>query len=61
LDIINNVLGKWKPDDKYPTVKDIFHDRSRKPDWDKAKADATPWELAPDSFKDEAEAIKAGC
>jgi hypothetical protein len=61
LDIINNALGKWKPDEKYPVVKDIFGDKSYKPDWDAAKPDATPWDLVPDSFKNEREARKAGC
>jgi hypothetical protein len=61
LDIINNMLGKWKQDAKYPVVKDIFGDHSYKPDWDAAKVDATPWDLVPDSFKDEKEARRMGC
>jgi hypothetical protein len=61
LDIINNALSEWKPSEKYPRIKDIFHNRSYEPDWRTANADATPWDLAPDSFKDEQEALKAGC
>jgi hypothetical protein len=61
LDIINNALGKWKQDEKYSVVKDIFGDHSYKPDWNAAKADATPWDLVPESFKNEREARKAGC
>jgi hypothetical protein len=61
LDIIDNTLGKWKQDKKYPLVKDVFGDHSYKPGWDAAKADATPWDLVPNSFKDERAARKAGC
>lgn len=60
-DIINNALDRWKPDDKFRRVKDIFHNRSYEPDWPTEKADATPWDIAPDSFEDEQEALRAGC
>jgi hypothetical protein len=60
LDVINGQLEKWKGDDTYSKVADIFHDKSYEPDWKSAKADAEPWDLMPDSFPDEQAARKAG-
>jgi len=61
LDIINNSLEKWKQDQKYPVVKDIFGDICYQLNWRSVKADATPWDLVPSTFKDEQEAREAGC
>jgi len=60
LDIVNKALEKWKPETKYP-VKDIFKDESYKPDWNNLKEDGTVWDAIPDSFKNEREALRAGC
>ena len=61
LDIMNHRLKKWKPNERYPKIKDVFDDHSYIPDRANAKSDATPWDLVPNSFKDEGEARKAGC
>jgi hypothetical protein len=61
LGIINAALEQWKPETKYPVVKDIFKSHDYEPNWEVVKADATIWNQVPDSFKSEKDACRAGC
>ena len=58
LNVINGGLNKWKQDEKYPVVKDVF-EKAENPRWRLGGIDL--WEQVPDSFKDEKEARKMGC
>jgi hypothetical protein len=60
LDLMNGKLEKLKTDLHYPAVKDIFQHREYKPDFNHLSADADAWQLAPDTFKNEREARRAG-
>jgi hypothetical protein len=60
LGLISRVLQKSKSEVSYPAVKDMFRGRAYRPDWNSLKEDATAWEVAPDWFKDEREACRAG-
>src|SRR5947209_18859300 len=56
LEIINHDLEKWGGSDKHTVVKDILKHEAR---WHLADVDL--WGQVPNSFKNEAEARKAGC
>jgi hypothetical protein len=60
LDVMNKKLEQWKPDLHYPKVKDIFNGRNYQPDFDHLPQNATVWDQAPDSFKNETEARRSG-
>lgn len=61
LETINRSLEKWKPEITYTVIKDVFRGRNYEPDWNVLKADATPWDQVPDSFRSERDARRAGC
>jgi len=61
LETITRCLEKWKPEIKHTVIKDMFRGRNYEPDWNVVKADATPWDQVPDSFKSEWDARRAGC
>ena len=56
-DIMNRRLERWSRDDRYPKVKDIFKGRSF---MNQNESGDVSWDSAPDSFKDERTARKAG-
>jgi len=60
LDIVNKALEDWRSESKYPAVKDIFKGRSYTPDWNSLTEDTAVWDVVPDSFKNEREALRAG-
>ena len=60
LDVMNNTLGKWKADRHYSKVRDVFNGHNYNPDFKQLPEDATVWDQAPNSFKDEREACRSG-
>jgi hypothetical protein len=60
LGAMNKTLKKWKPDLRYSEVKDIFNGRNHSPDFEHLPQDATIWDQAPNSFKNEREARRWG-
>lgn len=56
-DIMNRPLERWRVDDHYPKVNDIFKNRSFR---NRDESGNISWDSVPDSFKDERTARKAG-